>query len=259
MQRVFFGKLLIGDNAMYHQPQNVSQQIYSPYSLLQNFEKDFLNSREVIPRDVIIILNNGDHAWISDTAHSVSAQWNHDYDHLLNRRDLWQYQDVIFYKDLEQTQANNRESFAYCIVRHSSDCIILATYAPHKPCLNSQKLYEETVDEIEKSTYDILNNALADFCHKLPSLTTSRFANDERYRFAIIRNRQVKCPMPKLTHSELKVLYWASQGKTAEETAIILDLSKNTIITYRKTATEKLEAANITHAVYLAHGHRLIT
>lgn len=51
---------------------------------------------------------------------------------------------------------------------------------------------------------------------------------------------------------EMEVLYWAAQGKTSWETAMILELKGNTIFTYRKEAIKKLSASNITNAVWLA-------
>lgn len=58
---------------------------------------------------------------------------------------------------------------------------------------------------------------------------------------------------------EVEVLYWAAFGKTAGETAIILSLSENTVLSYRKEAIKKLNASNITNAVWLATHIGLIT
>lgn len=59
--------------------------------------------------------------------------------------------------------------------------------------------------------------------------------------------------------SEVEALYWAARGKTAEETAMILKLKENTIATYRKDAIKKLNANNITNAVWIATNIGLIT
>ncbi len=58
---------------------------------------------------------------------------------------------------------------------------------------------------------------------------------------------------------EIETLYWAARGKTTEETAMILNLSGHTIATYRKLAIQKLNASNITHAVFIATGLGLIS
>ncbi|WP_336740322.1 helix-turn-helix domain-containing protein [Aureimonas altamirensis] len=53
----------------------------------------------------------------------------------------------------------------------------------------------------------------------------------------------------KLTPREKEVLIWASQGKTAWETSVILSISKNTVITHLRNARYKLNAANGAHAI----------
>lgn len=58
--------------------------------------------------------------------------------------------------------------------------------------------------------------------------------------------------------SEIDTLYWAARGKTADETALITQLSRHTITTYRQQAIAKLGASNITHAVWLAEQLGLI-
>mgnify|MGYP001253425383 CR=1 FL=1 len=95
------------------------------------------------------------------------------------------------------------------------------------------------------------------FLENLPTLKNTRFATDERYREVIIKNRNDP-PKEKLTTGEVDFLYWAAQGKTSEETGIILGLTKNSLDTYRKRAIAKLNAANITHAVYTASLYGLI-
>ncbi|WP_269757817.1 helix-turn-helix domain-containing protein [Aureimonas altamirensis] len=42
---------------------------------------------------------------------------------------------------------------------------------------------------------------------------------------------------------------WASQGKTAWETSVILSISKNTVVTHLRNARRKLNAANGAHAI----------
>ena len=57
---------------------------------------------------------------------------------------------------------------------------------------------------------------------------------------------------PKLYPFEIEVLYWAAEGKTSDETAIILGLSAHTFNAHRREAIRKLHANNITHAVFKA-------
>ncbi|EJF91096.1 helix-turn-helix transcriptional regulator [Bartonella tamiae] len=53
----------------------------------------------------------------------------------------------------------------------------------------------------------------------------------------------------KLTLRERHCLYWASQGKTAYETAVIMGLSTNTVRAYIESARHSLSCVSITQAV----------
>jgi LuxR family transcriptional regulator len=55
-----------------------------------------------------------------------------------------------------------------------------------------------------------------------------------------------------LTERELEVLKWSADGKSAQEIAMILSLSKNTVDFHIKNAVAKLEAPNKTAAVVRA-------
>jgi len=52
-----------------------------------------------------------------------------------------------------------------------------------------------------------------------------------------------------LTDRERDVISWAARGKTAGETADILSISSETVVSHIKNATIKLKAGNKTHAV----------
>lgn len=56
----------------------------------------------------------------------------------------------------------------------------------------------------------------------------------------------------KLTPREVECLYWASRGKTIEETAMILNIKSKTVISYLNGAKLKLNAIKMTQAVYIA-------
>lgn len=53
----------------------------------------------------------------------------------------------------------------------------------------------------------------------------------------------------KLTNREREVLYWASEGKTAWETSVILSISETTVISYLKRARYKLDTTNVVHTI----------
>ena len=62
-----------------------------------------------------------------------------------------------------------------------------------------------------------------------------------------------------LSPREEECLTWAAAGKTAAETAIILDISANTTTHYLTSATQKLNASNRVHAVAEALRRGLLT
>lgn len=56
----------------------------------------------------------------------------------------------------------------------------------------------------------------------------------------------------KLTEREKECLYWAAQGKSSEETAIILNIKPASVLSYRRLLKAKLNCYNIAQAVYKA-------
>ncbi|MGE4280236.1 MAG: helix-turn-helix transcriptional regulator [Magnetospirillum sp.] len=55
-----------------------------------------------------------------------------------------------------------------------------------------------------------------------------------------------------LSKRETECLSWFANGKTAWETAQILDISESTVIFHIENAKKKLGATNVTHAVAIA-------
>jgi DNA-binding CsgD family transcriptional regulator len=62
-----------------------------------------------------------------------------------------------------------------------------------------------------------------------------------------------------INRREREVLAWIAQGKTAEETAIILGISRRTVEWHAKNARDKIDASNVTHAVAKAVKNGMIT
>lgn len=72
-------------------------------------------------------------------------------------------------------------------------------------------------------------------------------ATTVRQKTTIFRVDEIRQPV--LTDRERDVLSWAGRGKTASETADILNISELTVDTYVRSALGKLNATNKTHAV----------
>lgn len=62
----------------------------------------------------------------------------------------------------------------------------------------------------------------------------------------------------RLTPREADCLLWAAEGKSDLDIAIILGISRSTVLKHLRSACDKLDAANRTHAVVKAMRRRLI-
>lgn len=61
-----------------------------------------------------------------------------------------------------------------------------------------------------------------------------------------------------LTPREVECLSWIAQGKTYEETSMLVEISRCSVKTYLDTARHKLDAVNLPHAVALAMTYGII-
>ncbi len=91
-----------------------------------------------------------------------------------------------------------------------------------------------------------------------PALKYSAFYQNETFRRRFIGG-ELKDAAPVLKERELQCLYWARMGKTAEETAIILNLGKSTVRRYLESVREKFDVGSIPEAMVLAIQQKLIT
>ncbi|MGI3901252.1 MAG: LuxR family transcriptional regulator [Janthinobacterium lividum] len=75
----------------------------------------------------------------------------------------------------------------------------------------------------------------------------------------VLRAEGITAPNVRLSPREVDVLRWASLGKTAIETALILGIGERTSRFYLETARHKLGAVSITHAVAKAIALNIIS
>jgi len=64
-----------------------------------------------------------------------------------------------------------------------------------------------------------------------------------------LNSKKDECQEPLLTRREKQCLYWASRGKTVQETALILGISHNTVRAYIESARRALDCYTIAQAV----------
>ena|SRR3990167_196728 len=106
---------------------------------------------------------------------------------------------------------------AYCVTRTCQDCSILIALNTSRPISHKLKFYQNTIDQLEIFANHFLDQTLDIYVNELPALAHSRFATDAGYRHRVILARTASKKDMNLTESELEVLYWSAQGKSAEE------------------------------------------
>jgi DNA-binding CsgD family transcriptional regulator len=77
---------------------------------------------------------------------------------------------------------------------------------------------------------------------------------------SLLNNSFVKCRIffhDQLTKQEINCLMLAAHGKTSQETAALLNISKDTVESHRKEIRRKLQSSSMAHAVYqgIRYGH----
>ncbi len=77
------------------------------------------------------------------------------------------------------------------------------------------------------------------------------------HQSVLISNNVIQ-PKFKLSHRENEVLYWTACGKTGEESALILGISKRGVRFHIYNIMHKLNCTNVTHAVAKAIYYNLI-
>lgn len=75
---------------------------------------------------------------------------------------------------------------------------------------------------------------------------------------SILDINNIKPPLFELSSREVEVLYWSACGKSGDEIAIILGISKSTVRFHVGNVLTKLNAVNMTHAVGKGMFHGLI-
>ena len=138
----------------------------------------------------------------------------------------------------------------YYIVRNSPECQFIFGAIKNTPFDNFEWLYKTTLSKFEDFCCDFIDGVLDVIKIYNPSYYSAAILNDAAYRRRVIKAGLV--PHEKLTSRELDCLYLAANGKSSEETAKILNISKLTVDGYRSEIKRKLNVANIAQAVFEA-------
>ena len=106
-------------------------------------------------------------------------------------------------------------------------------------------------------------NRVVSLCRKTANLGDEILSRPRRDSRA--KSKAVECPRNvehpgnmKLTRREMECIYWAAQGKTEYEVAVIIGVSRNTVNFHKGNFLRKLGAVNTAHAVAKAIRMNLI-
>ncbi|WP_108651786.1 helix-turn-helix transcriptional regulator [Dongshaea marina] len=261
---------------MYSQPaaQSIQPARIRHAEMVKELTGSLLDIEGVVACVVMIILRGGERSWLSCSKSNSNNQVSCDFfKNGLYRADILTQgaflgknrvifpEEYVHLDELEKSYFQHLLSYGlhrcYSLARSCSDCHILVhCYSDESPT-NPFQFYERTVSPLEQFTAQFIDRTMELYCEELPQLSYSRFSQDEKYRQHVLTRRS-DLPETQFSRSELQVLYWSAQGKTAEEIAFVLDISHHTVKTYRHRLIKKLNATNMTHAVYLGKQLSLI-
>ena len=217
---------------------------------------------------ITVLLKSGKFAYLSS---SPKINFQHNYTGWERADSLLSYAFIkdkrtIFPEDLENDpiQSHIEKNYAkaglhrgYIISKYCQDCCVLISYNT-KEKENSQELYKRTAYDINEFSIAFINEMLPSFLKELPELKSTRFGLEKEFRNNALTANLNPTIKTQLNETEQSILYWSAQGKSAEETSIILGLKNNTINSYRKKILSKMNTTSITQAVYIASSQNLI-
>lgn len=125
----------------------------------------------------------------------------------------------------------------------------------HIADLNVTSLWEQ---ELYHYVFKFFHAILPLYAVNKPALKYSMFYQNELFRKRFIAGK-LQDIVTQMKERELQCLYWARMGKTAEETAMILNLGKSTVRRYLENVREKFDVSSIPEAIVLAIQQKLIT
>lgn len=211
-----------------------------------------------------MVFNNGQAFVLSNMFHMLSSYYNEEYykqDYSFRPEitiDTTHYlcdATIATTKEFQNILENRFGIYrSYYIIRNSPECqFIFGAIKGHKSD-NNQNFYKKTLEPFEDFCCHFVDNTINIIKRYNPTYYSALILNDANYRKSIIKSNKKE----KLTARELECLYMAANGKSSDETASLLNISKATIESYRNEARRKLSAVNITNAVFEAIKHGYI-
>jgi DNA-binding CsgD family transcriptional regulator len=155
--------------------------------------------------------------------------------------------DKIFKETIEEKFNMHR---TFYVTRNASECRLVFGALHEQHIDNPQQLYRSTIANFEDFCVEFMDKFIDIIKFHNPNYNRSIILNDKYYRKSIIKN--LYHHDQKLTNREIECLYWAANGKSSAETAMILKIKPATVDEYRMKIKKKLNCSNLVHAVYEA-------
>ncbi len=144
---------------------------------------------------------------------------------------------------------------SFALVRKCSDCIVIfEVYSDHE-ITNIEEYYKKNQLKVSKFCVTFIEDILDIIKEQNRELRYFRFIYDQEYR----RNVLLQVPtQEELSPREKDCVYWASLGKTAEETGVILNIAKKTVEKYLEKSKNRLNCRNTAHLVATCIRNKII-
>lgn len=191
------------------------------YHLLKTYYLESLYLEDYSCNDNIIIGNN---YYLCDEAESVSDKLK---DELENR--------FLIHR-------------GYYTIKRCPECIFIFGAIKNKPISDYEIFYKKTISNFNDFCAYFLDEFEGVIKNNHPMYRNAIILNDKYYRRKIITEKIESKNI--LTNREIEVLFWAANGKTSGETAIILGVAQSTVDDYRSSSIKKLNCTNMTQTVF---------
>jgi DNA-binding CsgD family transcriptional regulator len=206
-----------------------------------------------------IIFNDGTHFILSNTPEDfLSVYWVDKYHWHDHSAKILSFGDKDYYICNENTGVDyilneimeNKFSMhrTFYITRNSSECRLVFGAMHDNYVNNAHLLYKDNIHKFESFCIDFFDKMIPIIKFHNPNYNRSIILNDKYYRKSVIKNLNTN--EYKLTEREVECLYWAANGKSSHETAVILKIKPSTVEEYRKKIKKKLNCNNLVQAVY---------
>lgn len=193
------------------------------YHILEDYYLESYYKQDYSISDTLI--SNRSH-YICDQVNSVSPQ----------------FQDIL-------TNKFNVHRTFYTI-RNTEECTFVFGGATKNKIADSSLLYKKCKDKFDDFCVNFIRDSQRLIIDHNSELKNAIILNDRAHLIRCIKNPSEI--YNELSTREIECITWAAKGKTSLETALILNISSETVNKYRRSVIKKLDCTNLCHAVYKA-------